>query len=143
MQILKERTEIAKATNFGKYPVICIDVSDRDEYGIRGTKVRIDNGTFDSGDPYFINARIRTYIDENCLTTVAGGCSITQSVSYLDYMEMVEYANTPIIKADQEILVVLYNSKIKYIHCPVILKTGSRVNASCQTPLELEKFEIL
>ena len=46
MKRLTERTEIAKAINFHKYPVVEIDVSKVDEYGIIGTKVLIDNGTF-------------------------------------------------------------------------------------------------
>lgn len=143
MKKLTERTEIAKAINFGKYPVIKIDISDRDDYGIKGTKVRIDNGTFSSGEKYFVNAEIRAYDDDKHLTTTAFGSSLKKTISYGDYIEMVEYANAPIIKPNQEIVIFLYNSITKDIYTPMIIKTGNRVDANCVTPLELEKVEII
>ena len=143
MKRLTERTEIAKAINFGKYPVVKIDLADKDEYGIKGTKVRIDNGTFKSGERYFVNAEIRAYSDEKVLTTSQGGTMLVDRLSYADYMEMTEYANAPIIKANQEIVVFLYNSATKDVYAPVIIKTGDRVDAHCSTPLKLERYEIL
>ena len=143
MKKLTERTEIAKAINFGEYPVIKIDVSNRDEYGIKGTKIRIDNGTFKSGNKYFVNAVIRAYDDEKCLTTSAYGSVLKNAIGYSDYLEMVEYANAPVVKANQEIVIFLYNSITKDIYQPVIIKTGNRVDAHCSTPLELEKYKIL
>lgn len=143
MKKLTERTEIAKAINFGKYPVIKIDLSDRDEYGVKGTKVRIDNGTFKSGEAYFVKAEIRAYSDEKILTTSQGCGMLVDRLTYADYMEMTEYANAPIIKANQEILIFLYNSVTKEVYHPVIIKTGNRVDAHCSTPLELEKYKIL
>ena len=142
MKRLTERTEIAMAINFNKYPVIKIDLADRDEYGIKGTKVRIDNGTFKSGEPYMIRATIRSYNDEKCLSFSQGGTMLADKMCYTDYMEMVEYANTPIIKTNQEILIFLYNSVTKDIYAPVILKTGERIDAFCTTPLNLEKFYV-
>lgn len=143
MNRLTERTEIAQAINFGKYPVIKIDLADRDEYGIKGTKVRIDNGTFKSGERYFINAEIRAYSDEKILTTFQGCGMLVKEVTYADYMEMTEYANAPIIKANQEILIFLYNSVSKEVYAPAIIKTGDRVDAHCSTPLTLEKIQVM
>lgn len=54
MKFLETRTEIAKAINFKQYPTIRIDVSKTDDYGIVGTHVLIDNGTFRTGEPYFV-----------------------------------------------------------------------------------------
>lgn len=143
MKRLTERTEIAKAINFNKYPVIKIDVADRDEYGIKGTKVRIDNGTFRTGEPYFIDAVIRAYNDENVLTVKSYGCMLTKEIGYNDYLKMVEYANAPIIKANQEIVIFLYNSFTKDVYAPAIIKTGNRIDAFCITPLELEKYKLM
>ena len=56
---------------------------------------------------------------------------------------MLEYANAPIIKADQDILVVLINRERKVAYAPVVLHTGNRVDAHCMTPLTLERFEVL
>ena len=64
---INDRQAVAKAINFGEYPVITIDLADRDEYGLKGSKVRIDNGTFRTGERYFIRATIRVYNDEQVL----------------------------------------------------------------------------
>lgn len=138
MRTLIERKEIAQAINFGKYPVIKIDLADRDEYGIKGTKVNIDFG----GD-YLIHAEMRAYNDTKYLTTSKGGTMLSATVSYSDYMEMVDYANAPTIKADQEIVIFTYNSLRKEIYNPVIIKTGKKVDKFCSTPLDLEKYYVL
>ena len=138
MRRLTERTEIAKAINFNEYPVVKIDLADVDDYGVKGTKVRID-----IGKAYHLNAVIRAYSDEKVLTTQQYGTMLTKDVSYNDYMEMVEYATAPIIKPDQEIVIFLFNSKKREVYEPAIIKTGARVDRFCQTPLSLEKFEIL
>lgn len=142
MKQLTERTEIAEAINLNKYPVIRIDLADRDDYGIRGTKVRIDNGTFKSGEPYYIRAEIRSYNDENCLTTHSGSIWLSEKITYDDYMEMTDYANAPLIKPNQEILIVPYNSERKEAYSPIVIKTGDRVYPYCSTPLTLEKVEL-
>jgi hypothetical protein len=143
MKRLTERTEIASAINFRKYPVIEIDVSKVDEYGIRGTKVLIDNGTFRSGEPYFVKATLRTYNDENVLKFSAGGTCLKADFGYSDIEKMLDYANAPIIKADQDILIVMIDRERRVAYKPVVLHTGNRVDANCMTPLTLERFEII
>ena len=138
MRILKERTEIAKEINFGKYPVIKIDLSNRDEYGIRGVKVR-----FDIGKDYYLRGEIRTFNDTKCLVTNSRSVILKNGYSYNDFMEDVEYANTPIIKVNQEILICLYNSELKQVYEPTIIKTGEKFNPFCVEPLKLEKFEVM
>lgn len=138
MRILKERTEIAKAINFGKYPVIKIDLSNRDEYGIRGVKVR-----FDIGKDYYLRGEIRTFNDTKCLVTNLRASMLKSSYSYNDFMEDIEYANTPIIKANQEILICLYSSEFKQVYEPTIIKTAEKINPFCSEPLKLEKYEIM
>ena len=56
MKVLSNRTKIAAAINFSQYPVIRIDLSKTDLYGVVGAPVRIDNGTFTTGEPYFVTA---------------------------------------------------------------------------------------
>lgn len=137
MKRLTERTEIAKALNFGKYPVIKIDLADRDEYGVKGTKVNID-----FGGEYFIHAKIRSFSDEKYLKTSAGGTMLKASLGYNDYLEMIEYANAPVIKANQEIVIALIDSEKKEVYAPAIIKTGERIDKFCMTPLELEKLYV-
>ena len=56
MKVLTERTEIASAINFKKYPVVTIDVSKRDDYGIVGCPVCVDAGLFRTGEPQYVRA---------------------------------------------------------------------------------------
>ena len=135
---LTERTEIAEAINFGKYPVIKIDLSNRDEYGIRGVKVR-----FDIGKDYYLKGEIRSYRDTKCLVTGLRPSMIKSNYSFNDFMEDVEYANTPILKPNQEILICLYNSELKMVYEPTIIKTGEKINPFCSEPMKLEKFEVM
>lgn len=137
MKKLTGRAEIAKAINFGKYPVIKIDLADRDEYGVKGTKVNID-----FGGEYFIRAEIRSYNDTKYLTTNQGSTTLKANLGYGDYIQMLEYANAPTIKADQEIVIVMINSEKKEVYAPVIIKTGKRIDKFCSTPLDLEKLYV-
>lgn len=142
MKYLETRTEIGKAINFKQYPTIRIDVSETDDYGICGAKVLIDNGTFWTGDPYFVRATIRAYSDEGWLRFKSYGNCLHAGFTYSDMEKILDYANVPVVKADQEILVCLVDSKKRLFYKPVILKTGPRVDPNCSTPLELEKFMV-
>lgn len=142
MKFLETRTEIAKAINFKQYPTIRIDVSKTDDYGIVGTYVLIDNGTFRTGEPYFVRATIRAFRDEGCLKFKSYGCCLSATFTYSDMERILDYANVPVIKANQEILVCLVDSVERLVYKPVILKTGERVDPHCQTPLGLEKFMV-
>ena len=143
MKRLTDRTEIASAINFRKYPVVTIDLADVDEYGIKGAKVLIDNGFFKSGEPYYIKAKLRAYSDEKVLQFSQGAEVLSASFTYSDMEEILEYSNAPIIKADQDILICPINSAIREAYAPILLHTGKRIDAHCSTPLTLEKFEII
>lgn len=142
MKKLTERTEIATAINFRQYPVIRIDLSDTDTYGVKGTKVLIDNGSFKNGDPYLIEASLRIYNDEKKLTFFSNSTCLKSNFGYDDMEELLEYANAPIIKADQDILVCLVNSKLGEAYTPVVLHTGNHINPNCITPLTLEEYKL-
>ena len=66
MKFLETRTEIAKAINFKQYPTIRIDVSETDDYGIVGTHVLIDNGTFRDEGCLVLKTGAR--VDPHCQT---------------------------------------------------------------------------
>ena len=126
MKVLSNRTKIAAAINFSQYPVIRIDLSKTDLYGVVGAPVRIDNGTFTTGEPYFVRGYLRTFKDENVLTFDAGGVALKANLSYSDYERMLEYTNAPIVKPDQDILVCMVDSERRLVYDPVVLRTGPR-----------------
>lgn len=142
MKVLSNRTKIAAAINFSQYPVIRIDLSKTDLYGVVGAPVRIDNGTFTTGEPYFVRGYLRTFKDENVLTFDAGGVALKANLSYSDYERMLEYTNAPIVKPDQDILVCMVDSERRLVYDPVVLRTGKRVDPYCMTPLDLERCKI-
>lgn len=142
MKVLSNRAKIAAAINFSQYPVIRIDLSKTDLYGVVGAPVRIDNGTFTTGEPYFVRGYLRTFKDENVLTFDAGGVALKANLSYSDYERMLEYTNAPIVKPDQDILVCMVDSERRLVYDPVVLRTGKRVDPYCMTPLDLERCKI-
>ena len=142
MITLRTREEIARAINFKQYPVVVIDLAQTDSYGIVGARVCIDNGKHSDGLPYYIKATLRAFNDDKKLVFQAYGAYLSNSFCYSDMEEMLNYANVPIIKKDQDIVICLINSAMRISYCPVILHTGKRVNPHCQTPLGLEAFEI-
>lgn len=142
MKVLSERTEIAAAINFNQYPVIRIDLSKLDSYGVVGVPVRIDNGTFTTGEPYFVRSYLRAFKDNNDLVFNAGGVALKADLSYRDYERMLEYANAPIVKPDQDILVCMVDSERRLVYDPVVLRTGKYVDPFCITPLDLERCKI-
>lgn len=135
MKTLTERTEIAKAINGHKMPVITIDLADADEYGLKSQKVLIDNGTFRDGFPYYIRSEIRAYADETKFKFSQGASILKADFTYYDITEMLEYRNAPIVKKDEDVIIVIINSKEKFSYKPIILHTDKRIDAHCSTPL--------
>ena len=135
MRVLKERTEIAKAINGHKMPVITIDLADADEYGLKSENVLIDNGTFRDGFPYYIRSQVRAYCDEDKFKFSSGGTCISASFGYHDIKEMLEYRNAPIVKTDEDVVIAIIDSKKKQAYYPIVLHTAKRINQFCSTPL--------
>ena len=141
MKYLTERTEIAKAINGRKLPVVTVDLTKADEYGIVSEPVVIDNGTFDDGFPYMIHSEIRCYSDAKKFTFSSGGFGIHSGFGYSDVMEMMEYRNAPIIKADSDVILVIKNSKERHCYI-VVLHTSKKISEFCSTPLTFEDNDL-
>lgn len=138
MRILTERTEIAKAINGHTMPVITIDLADADHYGLKSQKVLIDNGKFRDGFPYYIKCEVRAYADEKYFKFSQGGVCLKASFGYYDMEEMLAYRNAPIVKADEDVIIAIIDSKNKVAYKPIVLHTTKRIDANCTTPLEFE-----
>lgn len=142
MKLIKDRQELAQAMNFGKYPVLNIDLADSDDYGLKGCKVRIDAGTFKDGTPYIITATLRVYRDECKLTTSADPCGLHADFNYFDYANMVKNAQAPLIKPDQDVVVAVYDSKAKQAFAAILVHTDSKVSKHCCTPIRFEDVDM-
>ena len=142
MKMLKKREEIAMAMNFHKYPVLHIDLANADDYGLKGCKVRIEAGTFRNGLPRTVDAELRVYRDEKKLTLVNYGTMICDSFGYSDYTKMIEQAQAPVVSANQDILIAIYDSRNKQAYAPIVVHTGDTVDPHCQTPLTIERVDM-
>lgn len=141
MKALKERTEIAQALNFGKYPVLELDLNSVDEYGIIGSKCRINMGKFDDGSPWYQDAELRVYSDEKKLCFSAGGCMLSADWTYGDVMEDMRNAMTPLIEPDSEMAVVIHDSESRKLYGVFIVKTKG-VHRHCSQPLNIETVDL-
>ena len=126
MKALRERTEIAEAINGHKMSVITIDLADADEYGLKSEKVLIDNGTFKDGFPFYIHSEVRAYSDEGKFKFHQGGTCISSSFTYYDIKEMLEYRNAPIVKADEDVIIAIIDSRKNQAYAPIILHTSKK-----------------
>lgn len=146
MKQLTERTEIAKAINFGKYQVLTIDLADEivmcgEVVGYNGCNVRVKHTTR-TGEELLIHCQLKYWVKEQKITFSNGGACLKAGFGYSDLMEMVEFANAPILDKNQEFVLVVYNSKIKKALAPMILKTSNYKDILCQEVLMLEEKHI-
>ena len=104
MNIIKERTEVAKAINFGKYPVVFVEdiAACRNEYGWNLGKVKIA-----SGRGYFIHADLYIFKDAMKLVTMSYGACLTDRFGWTDVEEMAQNANAPELKPNEKFVLVV------------------------------------
>ena len=136
------RKEIGKAINFGKYPVLFINRENRPypEYGgdySIGCKVRVayDNGMegmTTRGNIFFSNENGR-----DSLAISSRGSMLKASFVRSDVLDMVEWAQAPVVHKGQTVVVVEdWPSENK---CSVrLMKLPDRVDVHCQTVAVLQ-----
>ena len=107
MKIITNRQEIAKVLNFGKYPVLYVDLDKMERDYIKGS-----------------NCRIKwNYQDEelllNCYLEVVNGryqignegSIVTSDYSVNDFINQIQWSNTPIIECGQVVAVAQFSKK--------------------------------
>jgi hypothetical protein len=142
MKVLEGRQEIAKALNFGKYPVIIIDKKNSIEMcgkivGYRGGKVRVPWQY--RGETSYIDCDVNYWIDESEITFSNGGAMISARFGYKELIEMAQNANTPILDKNQEFVLIVHNSEDKTARCPAILTTDNYKDIHCQSVLKVSE----
>lgn len=112
MTIIKDRYEFGSEVNFGKNPVVYIDATNKDEYGIKGAFVRVDMGKFLSGKKWLEGSEFRFYCERDGRTyTVVSPrvACLSATFAYSDVIECAKYATAPIIKPGDEVVFVIDN----------------------------------
>lgn len=134
-RVLSKPQEFAPVINFRRMPVVVMDLADKDEYGLKSKKVLIDCGQFRTGEPHYVRSEIRAWSDESKSKFSSGGACISRGFSYQDMEKMLEYANAPIVKKDQDILLCIIDSEKHQAYPCRVLHTSSYVDPFCSTPL--------
>lgn len=146
MKFITERTEIAKAMNFGKYPVVELNIGKnyKDyENLFKGSEVIVDCPTRSHGVLPAYCELVFEKTEEtpfpSRIDLMQGSSCLKASFGYSDVMEMLENANKPHLQAGQEVVVVLNNPEAKA--CMVAMyKVSERVDLHCQTVATLEEM---
>jgi len=136
MKIISDSKEIAQALNFGKYPVLMINMDNKE-----GSNVVIIHKSKTHGDMRYRCTLETGFQKENDNKLyISTNCSmIKSSYNWNDHLECAEYANAPVIEANQEIAVYMYSEKAK-IGVVRLVKSG-KIDVMCQVATMLEDIE--
>lgn len=136
MKYIKERTEIAKFLNFNNYPVLTINREDHKGFDnsdfAQGCDVRCEYSN--NYGTRFTQGCIEYYNGEYSISSK--GVMITDGFGSSQILKMAHWANTPIIKANQIVVVIEEYPSQKGVSVR-IMKTGEKVNPFCATALKL------
>lgn len=136
-QHLTNRYEIAKALNFGKYPVVFANLDDcKTEYGWDLGRIKIDLGELDEQlhGYRFEYANLYIYKDELRLTTASAPVILSNSFNVEDIKEMSVNANAPTLKVNEKLALVLAKGRLAV----TMLISPKRFTKFCQAPLSFE-----
>lgn len=141
--IIKERQAIAAVTNFGKYPVIGLDLDkdSSDKFGsyIIGSNVRV---AWDREGKKWegMTSRCQLVIENGRYCIDTSGAFLTADFTVNDFVEDIENANTPLIHREQIVSVAHYSKERgeKYVR---MMKVAPRINTTCMEVTHLEDLD--
>lgn len=139
MREIKERQEIAKALNLGKYPVIRINMDESLrgwENLYEGDKVRVDFGKFSDGERKLIRGYVLYNKKENRISVSAETLMLVKELRYEDVMKSVEYGTSVILDDKQDVVIVMYSNKNR--EYKVYLGKTSKGRWDCATLMDIE-----
>jgi len=138
MREIKNREEFAEYVNFGKYPVIKIDMNQDAFMDViyHGDKVRVDFGKFRTGERNLQGGELLYNKKENKFEIASYGICLSARFSYDDAMERVEYSQAPIIDEGDEVVIIIHNSKDREVRACVYKAVHKR--EFCSTMIEFE-----
>ena len=146
MKYLTDRSQIAVAMNFGKYPVLYIDLDNKiydtpehpSDFCV-GSKCKLD---WEHKDRAYegMSARCTLCYSEGRYTLNQEGCCLHNCFGRSDVLEMVEWACVPMLRCGQTVIVVEDYTKQKM--CKVrVMKVAEHKNIHCSTVTELVDVE--
>jgi len=138
MKIITDRKEFAEYVNFGKYPVIKVDLGKEGfmDTIYHGDKVRVDFGKFRTGERNLQGGELLYNKKENKFEIASYGICLSARFCYEDAMERVEYSQAPIIDEGDEVVIIVHNSETKEVKAYVYKAVHKK--QFCQTMIEFE-----
>lgn len=144
MRYLKHREQIAKAINFGKYPVLRIDLSNRPAQGYApdsdfcvGDRVRV---AWDKPGYEGMTTRGNVYLENGRYAIDQGGAVLKNGFCRNDIIEDYEWSYAPLVHAGQEIVLIIDNPAEK--KCAVaLMRVSAHIDIHCSTVAYLEELE--
>lgn len=106
MKYLTDRHEIAKAMNFGKYPVLHINV-ETPEKGYEGFYVGDEVKVMTPSKRYpDLYATGKLYWENGRYGVLTHGTMLTSSFGYYDVMKRMKIAQAPVLHAGEQVVVI-------------------------------------
>lgn len=150
MKVLAGRTETAQALNFGKYPVLNIDLDNEErierndgsvERYCKGCDVKVEyegnHGTLTTrGQIYYDFLENENIIEDGFKISASGAC-LHASFGYEDVMEDLRWAKATTVKAGQEVALLVTSAKLKMFFV-LIGKVSDRIDPFCITCATIE-----
>lgn len=132
MRVVTNKHDICEVLNLGKYPVITVDTA----VGFSSNLLRVRYACQD--DVMYLDARLNWYKDSDQVVFEGEPTIITNNdLGYDDVIDMCKRSWSPIIKESQEVVVVIYNSRLRRSRYPIVVKTGDRVKFGTQVLLNI------
>lgn len=142
---LTDRQDIGKAINFGKYPVLFINRENRPypefggDYSV-GCKVRVAYSIWPDGITTRGNLFFSDEDGKSKLAISSRGSMLKAGFGRSDVMEMVEWAQAPVVRKGQTVVVVEDWPSEK--RCTVrLMKVPNQIDVHCQTVAVLQDIE--
>jgi hypothetical protein len=139
-EYLKDRHEIAKALNFGKYPVLSVDLDNKpfesnDSDFTEGCKCRV---AWDrKGEYEGMSSRCKLVIEDGKYLLTGGGACLTADFAMSDFLDLIENANKPLVHKGQIVAVAHYSRKsgVRFVR---MMKVSDKMDIHCTTVTTLE-----
>lgn len=122
MRTLETKQEIAYEINIKRTPTVRLDLAERGGGAIQSQKILVDDGFYKDGAPKLINATIKAYSDRRKFIIHEEFVGISSQFTYHDAESMLEYANAPVLKADNDFVLYIVDSENHVAYPPIVLR---------------------
>ena len=140
MKLLIDKTDIAAALNFNKYPVFTLDLDStvkgfEDCKGFKkGSCCRLRYDSKYSSEPFYVKCTLTL---ENCeLTLSPETCLLKGSYNWQDHLNDAVKAMTPIVMPGQEVAILFFSSANSTAFVR-IMRVSEKIDINCVTAATL------